>query len=460
MPEPREYWVLVVDSDVRVSEELSRSLSGMPVAVLMATDRAEALELYARFLPQIILLDSEFDDPDAGSVHELFGGDLAVDIVLTTPTATKAFAEESVSRGASSVLTKPLKSAQVRELISDFIDQAETRRRTYALDVELIEAYEFQGIVARSPLMLQVFSKLRRVAPYFQTALVTGATGTGKGLIAKALHRLSLRANARMAVGNCSGPVETLLENELFGHVKGAFTGASQDKVGLFEFANHGTVFLDEIGELPLPAQAKLLRILQSQELQRVGSPVTHVIDVHVIAATNRDLRAMVTEGKFRKDLFYRLSMIEIELPPLVDRKEDLPLLQRHFLESFSALYGKKFRGISRRAQILMSRYAWPGNVRELEGVIGNACMMADGEIIRDIDLPESLRVEAVRPVPDDPGLISFEELQNRHLDHVLGRLQGNKLRAAEILGISHATLYDMLARRNHNAEPKRDISA
>jgi DNA-binding NtrC family response regulator len=448
MSEPRAYWVLVVDPDIAVSEEVSRSLSGLPVAVLRATDRAEAKGLYHRFLPQIVMLDVALDDPQVPSVNDLFGGDSAVEVVLMSGVWSEVWAEEAVARGASSVLAKPLNSSKIREMVSGFTEQAETRRRTYELDKELIEAYQFQGIVARSPVMLQVFSRVRRVAPYFQTVLVTGPTGTGKELIANALHNLSLRSQERMTVCNCSALVETLLESELFGHAKGAFTGASQDKVGLFEYANHGTVLLDEIGELPMPAQAKLLRVLQSQEVQRVGSPATRTVDVHVIAATNRDLRAMVAEGKFRKDLFYRLSMIEIQLPPLADRKEDLPLLQRHFLQRFSVRYGKNFKGISRRAQILLSRYSWPGNVRELESVIGNACMMAEGDMIRDFDLPQPLREETPASHSPEDGLITFEELQFRHLEYVLDRVQGNKARAAEILGISRATLYEMLARR------------
>ena len=339
------------------------------------------------------------------------------------------------------------------------LHRPKTRRHTLNLDKELLEAYQFQGMVGRSPRMLEVFSRVRRVAPLFQTALVTGPTGTGKELVAKALHDLSPRSREKFVVCNCSALTETLLESQLFGHVKGAFTGAALDQVGLFEYANRGTLFLDEIGELSLAAQAKLLRVLQNQELQRVGSPITSKVDVHVIAATNRDVRELASKGKFREDLFYRISMIEIQLPTLAERKEDLPLLQQHFLRYFSTKYGRELKGISRRAHIFLTRYGWPGNVRELENVIGNACIMAQGKIVGEADLPEGIRVPLATP-DRSTAFMTLEEVQSRHLEYILKMVEGNKARAAEILGVSRATVYDMLARRIRQVDPKKDLSA
>jgi transcriptional regulator with PAS, ATPase and Fis domain len=229
--------------------------------------------------------------------------------------------------------------------------------------------------------------------------------------------------------------------------VKGAFTGAVADKVGLFEYANGGTLFLDEIGDMPLSTQAKLLRALQSQEIQRVGSPVPRRVDVRIVAATHRDLRAMVAGGRFRDDLYYRLSMVEIHLPSLAERKEDLPLLERLFLERFRTQYNKPIRGLTRRAEAQLARYNWPGNVRELENALGNACMMTQGYTIDVSDLPPRLQhpYDGLAEADSSDVLLSLEEMDRRHTLRVLDAVKGNKTRAAEILGISRATLYRLI---------------
>jgi transcriptional regulator with PAS, ATPase and Fis domain len=252
---------------------------------------------------------------------------------------------------------------------------------------------------------------------------------------------------------NCSSISETLAESELFGHIKGAFTGADKDKVGAFEYADGGTALLDEIGEMPLAMQAKLLRVLQSHEIQRVGSPVLRQVDVRVVAATNRDLPEMVRQGKFREDLYFRLCMVELKLPALAERLEDLPMLQRHFLRYFSGQYKKPFAGMTRRAQTLLARYSWPGNVRELENVIGHACMMTESNLIDVRDLPE--RIQNQKLVENKVGeeLGSMEQMARLHAQRVLAHAGGNKVRAAEILGISRTHLYELLKKNDQEQE-------
>jgi transcriptional regulator with PAS, ATPase and Fis domain len=247
-------------------------------------------------------------------------------------------------------------------------------------------------------------------------------------------------------VCNCAGVPETLAESEWFGYVRGSFTGANRDRSGLFEHANDGVVFLDEIGEMSLPLQAKLLRVLQSHEIQKVGCAIAHKLNLRVIAATNRDLRQEVLEGRFREDLFYRLSAVTLSLPPLSERREDLPLLQQYFVEKFASEYGKNIRGISRRAQNVLSAYHWPGNIRELENVIANACMMADGPVIDIAHLPAEMRLSRESGSGISfPLSLSLAEIQRQHAHRVLDAVGGNKLRAAEILGISRSTLYSLL---------------
>jgi DNA-binding NtrC family response regulator len=355
-------------------------------------------------------------------------------------------AVEAIQKGASDYMNKPLSLDKLREKVGKLVQEAKRSQHALQLDRDLVETYRFEGMIGRSPLMLDAYTRIRRVAPHFRTVLVTGPTGTGKELAARSLHHLSPVAAGPFAVCNCAAIVETLFESELFGYVKGAFTGATQDKIGLFEYANGGTLLLDEIGEMPLTTQSKLLRVLQSQEIQRVGSPAGRKIDVRVVAATNRDLPTQVAEKKFREDLFYRLSMVEIKLPPLLDRIEDLPLLEHHFLEQFAAQYNKPLATLTRRAQALLARHSWPGNVRELENVIGHACMMSEGAKIDVQELPGYLSNPESQVLLQREEVLPLAELDRRHARRVLDHVGGNKVRAAEILGISRVTLYRLIA--------------
>jgi DNA-binding NtrC family response regulator len=447
MPERQSYRLLAIDDDAQGLEFIKDVLAHSGVEVLAANNPQVGLQMFKETHPQIVLLDLVMPGVHGLELLEsILAADPGTDVILMSAHHSTESAVEAIQKGAADYMNKPLDVEKLRLRIGQLHSDATKRQRTHQLEHELLDACQFEGIVGRSPLMLEVFAKTRRVSPHFRTALVTGATGTGKELVARALHNLSPVSSGPFVVCNCSAIVETLVESELFGYVRGAFTGATQDKIGVFEYANRGTVFLDEIGELPLAAQAKLLRVLQNQEIQRVGSPSIRKVDVRVIAATNRNLRAMVNDGKFREDLFYRLTMVNIVLPRLADRREDMPLLQRHFLEKFAAEFKKPLKGMTRRAQTRMGSYSWPGNVRELENVIGHACMMVDGPLVDIEDLTEPLR-----GVPGDAGghddsLLSLKDLQLRHLVQVLERVGGNKVQAAEILGISRTTIYQMLA--------------
>ena len=439
--------LLAIDDDPQSLEFVKDALTQENLEILTTTDPELGLELVLRRHPRIVLLDLVM--PKIGGMElleRILEADPGTNVMLMTGHYSTEAAVEAIQKGAYDYLNKPLSVEKLRQRVDQLMAEARQRRRTLQLDRELLKVYEFEGLLGRSPLMLDVFTRVRRVAPHFRTVLVTGATGTGKELVARALHRLSPAASGTFAVCNCSAIVETLFESELFGYVKGAFTGATQDKSGLFEYANGGTLFLDEIGEMPLATQAKLLRVLQSQEIQRVGSPAVRKVDVRVVAATNRDLRARVADKEFRDDLYYRLSMVEVKLPLLAERKEDLPLLVRYLVERFATQYNKPIRGLTRRAQALLARYMWPGNVRELENALGHACMMVEGDLIDVRDFPDTLRKPAEREPVEDEDLIPLDELQRRHALRVLARVGGNKKRAAEILGIARTTLYQLLA--------------
>ena len=278
--------------------------------------------------------------------------DPSTDVILMTGQYSTESAVEAIQKGACDYLPKPLQIEKLRQRVRGLVEEATQRQRSMELENNLAESFEFEGMIGRSPLMLELFAMIRRIAPHFRTVLVTGPTGGGKDLVARALHRRSPAQKGPFVAVNCSSITETLAESELFGYVKGAFTGAQQDKVGVFEFASGGTVLLDEIGDMPLSLQAKLLRVLENHENQRVGSPITRPVDARIVAATHRNLRELIRQGSFREDLYFRLSMVELAVPSLAERPEDLPLLERHFVQSFAAQYGKSFTGLTRRAQV------------------------------------------------------------------------------------------------------------
>jgi DNA-binding NtrC family response regulator len=454
--------LVIIDDNAGSLELLSTALAQEGLDIFTASDPEDGLDLVYERRPQIVLTDLVMPGMSGMEVLErIVEFDPSTDVILMTAHYSTESAVEAIRKGACDYLNKPISIATLRERIGKLVEEARRRRRTLQLEDALLAGCEFEDLVGNSPLMWDMYSRIRRVAPHFRTVLVTGATGSGKDLVARALHRLSPAAAGRYVVLNCSAVVETLFESELFGHVKGAFTGATHDKMGMFEHAHGGTLFLDEIGDMPLATQAKLLRALQHQEIQRVGSLAARKVDVRVIAATHRDLHAAIAEKQFREDLYYRLAMVEIRVPALLDRKEDLPLLERSFISKFAAQYGKTIRGLTPRAQILLARRPWPGNVRELENVIGHACMMVMGDTIDVRDLPEYVwdsdarasasAADLGRSIAPDPaaGAGSLEEQEKRLIVQALETAGGNQSQAARILRVGRDALRYKLKKHN-----------
>jgi len=451
--------LVVIDDDPANIKLVRFVLANEGLEIHAASNAQSGLELIRRLRPQIVLLDLVMPGVQGMEVLQtILEFDPGTDVILMTGFYSTESAVEAIQKGAADYFPKPFSPDKLRDRIAQIKEDSKHRQRSSKLENELLENFEFDGMIGRSPLMLELISQIHRIAPHFRSVLVTGPTGVGKELVARALHRLSPGNKGNFVALNCSSISEGLAESELFGHVKGSFTGAHQDKVGVFEYADGGTALLDEIGEMPLSLQAKLLRVLQNQEVQRVGSPAIRKVNVRVVGATNRDLPAMIREGKFREDLYFRLCMVELKVPSLAERREDLPMLQRHFLKLFASQYKKPLAGMTRRAQTLLARYSWPGNVRELENVIGHACMMAQSEVIDVRDLPERIQTLRTLESPESDPNLPLDQLARMHAQRVLAHAGGNKARAAEILGISRTYLYELLKRnpvdaRHRNAD-------
>jgi DNA-binding NtrC family response regulator len=433
--------IVVIDDNPGSLELLSTALTRPGVAVHTASTPSDGLDLVRKLRPQLAITDLVMPEMNGLDVlRRIVAFDPSIDVLLMTAHYTTETAVEAIRNGAADYLQKPVKIALLRERVSRLLAAAEQRQRLSASTLDDSDA-SFEGIIARSSQMWRLFAMMQRIAPHYRSVLIQGETGTGKDLIAHALHRLS-DVPGQFVVVNCSAVVETLFESELFGHVKGAFTGAERDKTGLLDLANNGTIFLDEIGDMPLATQAKLLRALQNQEFLPVGSLKLRKVKVRVIAATHHDLRAAVAEGRFREDLYYRLSMVQLDAPPLRERPEDIALLARHFVRKFGQEFDKPVTGLTPRALIVLQRHTWPGNVRELEHVIGRACMMSNGGLIDVVDLPETLAPSQHTESGDsNHAATPLADQERRMVEEALRNAGGNQSEAARKLGIGRDAL-------------------
>jgi two-component system response regulator AtoC len=447
MPSPIH--ILVVDDDEITCSLLEEVLSKEGYEVEKALNGWEAIEKGMKKAYEVVLTDIKMAGVDGMEVlHSYRQKSPETIVIMMTAFGSIETAIGAIKEGAYDYVSKPFKLDEIKLTIRRALEQKRLTEENQLYRQELISKYKLENIVGRTPAMLQVYKTIARVADSRSTVLLAGESGTGKELVARAIHFNSPRAAKPFIAVDCGSLAETLLESELFGHVRGAFTGAVANKKGLFEEADGGTCFLDEVGDIGLAMQAKLLRVLQEHEIKRVGGTEPTKIDVRIVAATNKNLEDLVEEKKFREDLFYRLNVVAIHLPPLRERAEDVLLLARHFLGKYSEENRKTIAQISPEALELLSTYRWPGNVRELENVIERSVTLTRHSVILPEDLPRRIRAEKREDLAKTlPSHIPLSELEKLYIQKILEETGGNKKKAAEILGIDRRTLYRMAAR-------------
>lgn len=467
--------VLVVDDDVDHAEVIVASLEKLGADCVVSHTQNEALEKIKRQYFDVVITDLMLENPKSG-IEILKAVKLEAEeteVVVVTGHNSVEFAVEAMQQGAFNYLQKPLDLKQLRSVTERAAESSRLRRINRELKQRLDEKFGFSGVLGNSPQMLALIERLKRIAPTDATVLIHGETGTGKELFAQATHQNSLRKNKPFVALNCGALSQNILESELFGHVKGAFTDASSDRMGKFEYANGGTLFLDEVGDMPMPTQIKLLRVLENGEVTRVGSNETVKVHVRILSATNQNLEKAVEDGTFRRDLYHRLKVVTIRIPPLRERIEDIPVLLDHFVKLFAKKHSKKIRGISYPARKILFGYDWPGNVRQLRNIAESMVVVDYDEIIDLDDLPEEIGgVTEVDPTPppsvekllsEDKTQIPSEpfashsqadseiralvgrplvEIERFFIEETLRRTDGNREETAKILGIGERTLY------------------
>jgi DNA-binding NtrC family response regulator len=450
--------ILITDDDEVSCQLFAETLESEGFQVNQVTSGEAALSRLGEETYDLLIIDVRMPETSGLEVtriaHEKYP---ALPIIVMTAFGSIETAVEAIHEGAFDFISKPMNLAELKKTVSRALSQRALQRRTETNNGGDDKNSEQLGkIIGKSSAMLEVYKTVARVAPTKSTVLVLGESGTGKELIAQAIHQHSPRANRPFVAVDCGALTETILESELFGHVRGAFTGALADKKGVFEEAQGGTCFLDEIGGISSNLQARLLRVLQEHEIRRVGGKDWVKVDVRVVAATNHNLAEAVSKGEFRQDLYYRLDVVAIHLPPLRERADDIPLLARHFLQRYSQESGKSISAISDKAMELLCSYSWPGNIRELENAIEQAVALSYQSILTPDDFPEAVRNPAAAQ-PFENGsqneqflfldTPSLEEVKKRYVLHVLRHNQGNVSRSARVLNIDRRSLYRMLAR-------------
>jgi len=448
--------ILVVDDEKIIRDGCSRILAREGYAVFTAESGEEALERFDLEPFDLVLLDVKM--PGLGGIEALTRlkeMDPGLTILIITGYPSIETAVKAIKLGAYDYVTKPFTPDVLRMAVNRALERKSLVTENQHLRQQLSMKNEDDTIIGQSESMHNLYELVRRTAPTDSTVLITGESGTGKELIARAIHDYSLRNEREFVTVDCSALVETLLESELFGHVKGSFTGAIQAKYGSFELANGGTFFFDEIGNLSLDIQAKLLRVIQEKEIKPVGGEKTIKIDVRIIAATNQDLRKAISQKSFREDLYYRLNVVPIHLPPLRDRKEDIPLLVNHFLKRYNKKKEVPVTKVEPGTTKLLMSYDWPGNVRELENGIERALILEDGDTLLPRCFPWLVEQGQMRIPTGNGKIYGLEELEKEHIERVLGETKGHKGKTANLLGIDRKTLYQKIKKYGLDGKDK-----
>ncbi len=441
--------VLIIDNDRSHADTVAESLERIGCRCRVATSGVDGARLIEESDYDVVITDLVMNDIDGlGILERTKSGQPDAEVILMTGYGSVPSAVEAMRSGAFNYLLKPLDITQLRASVEKAVESARLKRTNLELKRRLDERFGFEGVIGDSPQMRDVIERLKRIAPTNASVLIQGETGTGKELVAQAIHQNSPRKNKPFVALNCAALSENILESELFGHVKGAFTDASTDRVGKFEFAHGGTMFLDEVGDMPLPTQIKLLRVLENGEITRVGSNQPIKVNVRILSATNRNLEDGIEAGTFRSDLYHRLKVVTIRLPTLRERSQDIPILIDYFLRQFANQHSKQIRGISPAARHKLLAFDWPGNVRQLRNVV-ESMVVVDYDGLLDVDdLPEEL---AGPPAPvDQPSTASLTALVGKPLDEIeklfvaetLRLTAGNREEAAKMLAIGERTLY------------------